>query len=86
MCSRIFSQQSGYCLYIRLHIPCRVAKLFSATCLFCPSCLKLGKEVDVKKAQNDAEAAFKVAGLSMKTAGKMLEALEELEDMNGDIW
>ena len=46
----------------------------------------MGKEVDVKKAQNDAEDAFKVAGLSMKTAGKMLEALEEFEDMNGDIW
>ena len=49
---------------------------------------KLSKDVDVKKAQSDAEDALKVAGQAMKTAGKMLEALEELEGMDDldDIW
>lgn len=42
---------------------------------------KLTNDVNLKKAQNDAEEALNVANQAVKTAGKMLEALDDFDDV-----
>ena len=42
---------------------------------------KLTNDVNLKKAQNDAEEALNVANQAVKTAGKMLETLDDFDDV-----